>query len=125
MLRDEDGYAVLRKEDKVTLLAETFFPTPLDVDLLDTRNYQYPDEISFDRITEYEIENAIRDVPANKALGPDGIPNQALIQLLPELIPHLRRLFNACINSGYCPLHFKRSTIILLRKAGKTTYNVP
>lgn len=107
---------------KAELLCKTFFPTPPEPDLADIDNYEYPPPIELPPITTREIREAILKAPAKKAPGTDGIPNGILHKVLNQLLPHLEHLFNACLKLGYCPKHFKASNTIVLRKAGKETY---
>jgi hypothetical protein len=60
--------------------------------------------------------------PANKAPGTDGIPNGVLHKAINQILIHLEHLFNACLQIGYWPEHFKTSTTIVLRKLGKESY---
>ena len=60
-----------------------------------------------------------------KAPGPDGIINKALHIISPQITPHLTRVFNQSLQLGYCPLYFRESSTIVLRKPGKHDYTVP
>jgi hypothetical protein len=55
-------------------------------------------------ITLPEIEKAVRRAAPNKAPGTDEIPNGILHQTLGILLPSLHKLFNACLQQGYCTL---------------------
>jgi hypothetical protein len=48
-----------------------------------------------------------------------------LHQTLDLLLPSLHILFNACLQQGYCPRHFKETTTVVLRKEGKDDYSQP
>ncbi|KAJ5472153.1 hypothetical protein N7539_008722 [Penicillium diatomitis] len=37
----------------------------------------------------------------------------------------LHTLFNACLQHGYCPTHFKDTITVVLRKPGKNDYTQP
>ena len=72
-----------------------------------------------------EIEKAVRRAAPNKAPGTDDITNGILHQTLDILLPSLHRLFNACLQQGYCPAHFKETITVVLRKPGKDDYTQP
>jgi hypothetical protein len=67
----------------------------------------------------------IRRASPNKAPGADGITNSVLHQTLDILLPSLCTLFNACLQQGYCPKHFKETVTVVLRKPGKDDYTQP
>lgn len=85
------------------MFKETFFPVPPDADLNDIDRVIYDGQIETPSITEQEVEDAIRDIAAFKAPGPDGIINKALIVTIPRLKAYLARLFNQSLRLGYCP----------------------
>jgi ribonuclease HI len=120
-----DGTLADRPEEKAEILRQSFFPPPARANLSDIEGYDYPPAIECPRITLQEIEKAIRRAAPNKAPGTDGIPNGILHQLLDILSPSLVRLFNACLDRGYCPAHFKDSITVVLRKQGKDDYTQP
>ena len=72
-----------------------------------------------------EVERAVRTASPNKAPGNDSITNSILQQALDILLPSLHRLFNACLQLGYCPKHFKETVTVVLRKQGKDNYTQP
>ena len=76
-------------------------------------------------IEDHEITNAIKDVSKGKALGDDNIDNRVLIALLSWLIPHFKRLFQACLKQGYCPKHFRKIVTVALRKPKRESYSIP
>ena len=41
------------------------------------------------------------------------------------LLPHLCRLFNACLDHGYCPTHSRHAITVALRKPKKEDYTKP
>lgn len=120
-----NGEQATRPEEKAQLLRQTFFPPPPQADLSDAEGYVYPTPIECPEVTIPEIGRAIRKASPNKAPGADGIPNRALQQTLHILLPYLHRLFNACLQQGYCPAHFKESITVVLRKPGKDDYSQP
>ncbi|EDN04471.1 predicted protein [Histoplasma mississippiense (nom. inval.)] len=120
-----DGGSAHRPEEKAEVLRQTFFPPPLQADLSDIGGYEYPPPIECPDITVAEIEKAVRRASPNKAPGADGITNGILHQTLDILLPSLHKLFNACLEQGYCPTHFKDTITVALRKPGKDDYTQP
>jgi hypothetical protein len=93
------------------------------VDLSYTKDYHYNQDLATGEITRYEIERAIASTISNKAPGGDGITNAILKQISAILVPHLHRIYNACLEEGYCPEHFRSAVTIALRKPGKSNYS--
>ncbi|ODM23022.1 hypothetical protein SI65_00611 [Aspergillus cristatus] len=114
-------------ERKAQVLQETLFPPPPEADLSDIPDYEYPEPLQMPAITEKEVCQAVRQAAPNKAPGPDGIPNLTLHHALaiPVFLDHLTNLFNTCLQLGYCPEHFRKSTTVVLRKPGKPDYADP
>lgn len=114
-----DGGLAETTGEKADVLRQSFFPTPRQADLSDIGHCEYPPPIECPNITSAEIEKAIRQASPNKAPGLDGITNNILHKTLDVLIPSLHTLFNACLQFGYCPKHFKETVTVALRKPGK------
>lgn len=124
-LAKPDGDSAHQPEEKAEVLRQTFFPPPPQADISDTKGYEYPPPIDCPDITMTEIERAVRRASPNKAPGADGITNGILHQTLDILLPSLHTLFNACLEQGYCPTHFKDTITVALRKPGKDDYTQP
>ena len=124
-LQKPGGGFATQAEEKAQTLRQSFFPPPLNADLSDINGYVYPPPIECPEITPTEIERAVRKAAPNKAPGTDNIPNGILHQTTGILLPHLHRLFNACLQTGYCPAHFRHSITVVLRKPGKDDYTQP
>jgi ribonuclease HI len=124
-LTKPDGGLACQAEEKAETLRQSFFPRPRQADLSDINGYEYPQPIECPEITMPEIEKAVRRAAPNKAPGTDNIPNGILHQTLDILLPHLHKLFNACLQQGYCPKHFKEAITVVLRKPGKDDYTQP
>ena len=120
-----DGELACQAEEKAETLRQSFFPRPLQADLSDINGYEYPQPIECPEITMPEIKKAVRKAAPNKAPGTDNITNGILHQTLDILLPHLHKLFNACLQQGYCPKHFKEAITVVLRKPGKDDYTQP
>ncbi|KFY28958.1 hypothetical protein V491_00241 [Pseudogymnoascus sp. VKM F-3775] len=124
-LMKPDGELAHYAEEKAETLRQFFFPLPLRADLSDINGYKYPLPIECPEITLQEIVKAVRRAAPNKAPGTDDIINGILHQTLDILLPSLHRLFNACLQLGYCPAHFKETITVALRKPGKDDYSQP
>ena len=113
-------------DQKAEAFRMAFFPQPPPADLSDTVSFPYPQPIEFLRITALEIQEAVRTAKAGKALGEDGIPNSLWHKLIevPVILQVLGQLFNACVQAGYNPAHFQRSITVVLRKQGKSDYQL-
>ena len=124
-LAKPNGELAHQPGEKAEVLRQSFFPPPLQADLSDIEGYQYPQPTECPDITEEEIRRVVRRASPNKAPGADGIPNGILHLTLDILLPHLCKLFNACLQQGYCPSHFKETVTVVLRKPGKEDYSQP
>jgi hypothetical protein len=112
-------------EEKAEILAETFFPPAPTADLSDTIGYNYPQESPVPPITLDEVKRTIANAQPKTAPGTDDVTNHLLQVAKETLAPVLTDLFNGCLFSGYCPLHFRESKTVALRKPGKDDYSDP
>jgi hypothetical protein len=113
-------------EQKAEAFRTAFSPKPPPADLSDTDSFQYPQQIEFPAVTAQEIQEAVRGAKAGKAPGEHGIPNSLWHKLIeiPVILETVVQLFNACINTGYNPSHFQPSITVMLRKQGKSDYQL-
>jgi len=76
-------------------------------------------------ITAEEVGKTIRQLPNDKAPGPDGIPNEVLKILAPDISAGLAQAITQRLAVGSLPPTYKESTTIVLRKEGKKDYSLP
>ena len=108
---------------KTKILINRFFPPPPIVDLSDIETPpNYFPSCHTERITVHEIRSTILGSISKKAPSEDSIPNLILKLLIDLLLPHLYRIFNKFLNTGFCPKHFRSSITIVLQKPGKPDY---
>ncbi|KAM3486343.1 hypothetical protein MY8738_000559 [Beauveria namnaoensis] len=111
--------------DKAEVLRQSFFPPPSQADLADIEGYQYPAPIECPAITISEIEKAVKSAAPNKAPDVYRITNCVLHETLNIFMLCLHKLFNTCLEQGYCPAYFKETVTVVLRKPGKEDYSQP
>ena len=70
------------------------------------------------KISEKEIETALNSLKCGKASGPDGIIAELLKHTRQEIIPYLKKLFNALFSREIFPEQWTRSIIVPLHKKG-------
>jgi len=77
--------------------------------------------------SRYEFESAIHKCSDNSAPGPDKMSwcHWKLIIKDRDCLSKIINIANACINLGHWPKHFKISTIVIIPKPSKPSYNNP
>jgi hypothetical protein len=76
-------------------------------------------------VTREEIASVLEKLPSGKAPGPDGIPNEILTALSPEISKGLAHAISRALAEGSLPNRYKESITITLRKEGKKDYSLP
>ena len=99
----------------------------MDADLSNVRerDNSYLTLIIYIQITTWEIINIVNGFKSNKAPRSDEIPNELLKTILPTVMPILLWIFNASLNIGYYPAHFRDSITVALRKPQADKYDIP
>ena len=121
-----DGREVVDTADKITLFKEYLFAPMGPADHYDmSTEYDYPPSIPVEDISKTEVMKAVMSLATNKTPGPDDLPNEIIKATLTETLATLQTLFNACIQKGYCPTHFKQSTTVVIKKPEKDNYSTP
>jgi hypothetical protein len=69
-------------------------------------------------IKEKEVSQAIKTLKSKKATVLDQISNEMIRYSQHLLLPHLTRIFNLILNSGYYPQSWQESFIVPIHKAG-------
>ena len=116
--------------EKAEILKEKFNPTAVQVDLTDINveeQHQYrqdPTQPS-PEVSETEVNQIIQGLATGKAPGPDGVPNEALKLVPPEVKAGLAKAISECFRAGRIPAELKESTTCVLRKEGKKDYSLP
>ena len=126
-IRDSADTIHTNDADKAKIMAEHFFPTPVQADIQDIHGTIYPKEIDTisTTVTELEVEATLGKLANEKAPGPDMIPNWMLKNCRKTLAKALTDLFNGCLSTGYHPTSYKESLTIVLRKPQKPSYDTP
>ncbi len=108
---------------KAEILINRFFPPPSTVNLSDIETLpNYLPSYHTGKITVHEIRSTILGSIFKKAPGEDGIPKLILKLLIDSLLPHLYRIFNKCLDTGFFPMHFRSSITVVFHKPGKLDY---
>ena len=108
---------------KVTELATAFFPPPPTCPSIPPSAYPKPLE-THGYFTRKDIRRTVSKLKPFKAPGIDGIQNIVLQKCIDTIIDHLYFLFRAILEHNAYPTSWLSSLTIVLRKPGKTSYDV-
>ncbi|KAJ0169140.1 hypothetical protein K1T71_014948 [Dendrolimus kikuchii] len=73
--------------------------------------------------TVSELKNAMKSFNPKKAPGEDGITSDICAHAVIKAPELFLSLANKCLELGYFPTEWKKATVVILRKPGKTVYN--
>jgi hypothetical protein len=76
-------------------------------------------------VTIKKVTETLKNLPKGKAPGLDGIPNEVLKALSPEIAEGLTRAISEAFASGTLPGRYKESVTIVIRKESKKDYSLP
>ena len=113
--------------ERTRILAEKFFPTPPQAGRIRDASEEHDSpriQISHE-VTSNKIASVLEKLPSGKAPGPDGIPNEILTALSPEILTGLAHAISRALAEGTLPDHYKELITITLRKEGKKDYSLP
>ena len=108
---------------KAKALAKVFFsPPPTERVIPDTT---YPEPLKArGYFSCNDIHKAIKKLKSYKAPGEDGIQNTVIQECIEMIIDHLYYIYRAVLELDTYPSRWLTILTIVLRKAGKTAYNV-
>jgi Reverse transcriptase (RNA-dependent DNA polymerase) len=109
-------------DEKVELLAKTFFPPP-PILVNDFTNHIYPEPLPEPSwITQEQLHKHIFKSAPYKAHGPDDIPNAVIQQCAMLISERLIRIYQAILDLGVYYDLWKDFTTVVLRKPSKPSY---
>jgi hypothetical protein len=76
-------------------------------------------------VTYRRVDWAIYSFAPYKSQGVDGIFPALLQQAQEVVIPHLVRIFRACLATGYVPAIWRQVKAVFIPKPGRNTYSGP
>jgi ribonuclease HI len=110
--------------EKAAALAQSFFPPPPPASSVPPNTAYPPPLPGIKLFSRRRIRRAVRLLKPHKAPGPDGIPNVVLTKCIDALIDHLYFIFKAVLELDVYHDRWLQSITLVLRKIGKTTYDV-
>ncbi len=125
--RSAQDEATQDNEKRAQILAERFFPGEGLADLRDiNKNWQATSTIDVPTaVTPDEIIKIIKDTLNGRAPGPDGIPNEILKVITPEIAEDLAQATSTLLEQGNIPISFKESITATIKKERKGDYTLP
>src|SRR5204863_3572830 len=75
-------------------------------------------------VTEDKVRDVIQKFPNRKALGPDGILNEALKIIAPIIAKELAQAITRLLQTGNIPSSYKESITAVIRKERKGDYTL-
>ena len=108
---------------KAKAFADTFFPPPPPTSNIPDSAYPKPLK-GRGIFTKNDIREAVRKLKPYKAPGLDGIQNIVIQECIETMIDNLYYIYRAVLELNAYPSHWLKILTIILRKAGKTAYDV-
>ena len=71
------------------------------------------------------MRQALSSTKNHKAAGPDDIKPSVLKNLPDDILQRILQLYEGCLSSGYTPLAWRKSNVIMIPKPGKPSYQEP
>jgi hypothetical protein len=96
---------------------EALFIAPQDTSLDHIPNEEWISEEQ--NFTEIEVKNAASRIKPRKSPGPDGIPPEAIKELMLQNPAYFSRVFSDLLKSGSFPMEWKAAKLILIEKPKK------
>lgn len=110
-------------QDKARVLMDSFFPPTAPPET--TASTQPKLELTWQPITETEIQRCLGAAKGKKAPGPDGLPMLVWKKVWPGISHFVCQLFNSSVDLAHYPRDWKAATIVVLRKPGRPDYSTP
>jgi Reverse transcriptase (RNA-dependent DNA polymerase) len=124
--RREEEQSTEVDAERVQILAEKFFPPPLELSLTTAGASQPIRILEADQlVSQEEVQRVLNHLPSGKAPDPDGIPNEVLRILGLSISEGLAQAISSEFAGGTLPARYKESVTITLRKEGKKDYSLP
>jgi ribonuclease HI len=115
----------ISNEEKSAMLADYMFPKCPE-SCMTTPDHEYDTQLpARQEITEDQVRRHIQSLSPYKAPGPDEIPNIVLKECADLLLPYLGKIFRAIIGLQVYPATWKEAITCVIRKPGKTRYDMP
>jgi len=108
-------------EQKANLLAEYYASQSQEPELPPGHNLPHYADFQIlgnIEVTEAEVQNVLKKLKTDKAVGPDGVSNKLLKMTANSITPSLTKLFNAVLRSSKYPRIWKQANVTPLFKKG-------
>ena len=111
-------------QNKVEIMFEAHFSLSSTVFMKDAAKFDYFSSVDDGTpMTRREMMRVIHKISSNKAFEINKVINRTLRQLVRVVVEQIRFFFDRCIKKGIQSSHFKKVSIIMLRKSRKKNYS--